>query len=168
MRNTLRMKLITTEMLNDLSRRAAAGPRQRMHHNIHESLDDPIQRLFVAVRFESYFRPHRHREKWECALVVRGLFDVLVFDDAGCVTERVTIGPEAKVTAFEIPAGLWHSWVPMRDDSVFFEIKQGPFHPLGAGDFADWSPEEGSADSARFLAGMRKAKIGECVTAQPL
>lgn len=157
------MKLITTDLIDDLMAGAATSARQRMHYNIHESLDDPVQRLFIAARLESYFRPHRHREKWECAIVLRGLLDVVVFDESGCVTERVSIGPEAEGIGFEIPANTWHSWVPMMDESVAFEIKQGPYNPLAAGDFAVWSPEEGSAEVGPFLASMREAGIGDLV-----
>lgn len=160
------MKLMTTDLIHDLVAGAAANARQRMHHNIHESLSDPVQRLFIAARLESYFRPHRHPEKWECAVVLCGLFDILVFDDTGCVIERVSIGSGAEGIGFEISASIWHSWVPMMDGSVAFEIKQGPFNPLTAADFAVWSPEEGTAEVRPFLASLRKAKIGELIACQ--
>lgn len=155
------MKQITTDLINDLLAGAATSARQRMHYSIHESPSDPVQRLLIAARLESYFRPHRHREKWECAVVVRGLFDILVFDETGRVTERVSIGSGAKAIGFEIPPRTWHSWVPMMDESVAFEIKQGPYNPQAAADFAIWSPEEGTAEVGPFLESMRKARIGE-------
>lgn len=157
------MKLITTELIKGLIAGAATQARQRMHYNVHESLSDPVQRLFIAVRLQSYFRPHRHREKWECAMVLRGLLDVLVFDDSGRITERVSIGPQAEAIGFEIPANTWHSWVPMMDESLAFEMKQGPYNPLAAADFAVWSPEEGSAEAGQFVASMRQAGIGDLV-----
>jgi cupin fold WbuC family metalloprotein len=162
------MKLITTDRINDLIAGAASNVRQRMHYNVHESLSDPVQRLFIAARLESYFRPHRHPEKWECAVVLRGLFDVLVFNDTGCVTQCVSIGPGAEGVGFEIPANTWHSWVPMMDESVAFEIKQGPYNALVPADFAVWAPEEGTAEAELFVASMRKAKIGDLVARQQL
>lgn len=84
------MKLISCDLIDQLILRAAAG-------------------------LESYFRPHRHLKKWECTLVMRGLFDIILFDDNGSVTERISVGPEGPVVAFEIPPNIWHSWVPMVD-----------------------------------------------------
>lgn len=160
------MKLITSDLINDLVLRAAAGARQRMNHNVHDSLSDPVQRLFIAAHLESYFRPHRHPEKWECALVLRGRFDVMTFDDVGRVLERVSIGSGANLVGLEIPAGTWHTWIPMRDESVFFEIKPGPYNAQTAADFADWSPAEGTSEAERFLGGLRKAMPGDLVVCQ--
>ncbi len=160
------MKLITSDLLTDLISGAATSARQRLHYSIHESLADPVQRLFIAARLESYFRPHRHREKWECAVVFRGLFDILTFDELGTVIERVAVGVGANGIGFEISANIWHSWVPMMDESVAFEIKQGPYRPLTAADFAAWSPEEGTAEAKRFLASMRSVKPGGRVGSQ--
>jgi cupin fold WbuC family metalloprotein len=155
------MKLITSDFINELIVRAGSNARQRINYNIHESLSDPVQRLFIASGLESYFRPHQHPERWELAVVIRGLFDVLVFDDTSRVMERVSIGPGAEVIAFEMPPNTWHSWVTMIDRSVFFETKQGPYSALTAGDFAGWSPEEGTPQVSGFLARLRKAKVGE-------
>jgi cupin fold WbuC family metalloprotein len=155
------MKLITSELIDGLIARAGTNARQRTNHNVHEALSDPVQRLFVASRLDSYFRPHRHPEKWEFALVIRGLFDVMVFDDAGRVTERVSIGPDVDVIGFELPNNRWHSWVPIVDESVFFEVKQGPYDALTIAEFAAWSPEEGSQRVEEFVARLRKAKAGD-------
>lgn len=157
------MKLITADLIHDLMVRAGASPRQRTNHNVHEVLSDPVQRLFVASRLESYFRPHRHPQKWEFALVIRGLFDVLTFDDAGRVTERVSIGPDADVIGFELPENTWHSWIPMAEDSVFFEVKQGPYDARTIAEFAPWSPEEGSEHVAAFVSELRQAIAGDLV-----
>jgi hypothetical protein len=127
-----------------------------------------IEQIDPVGRIAEGCRPHRHPEKWECAVVLRGLFDILVFDDTGCVTDRVSIGPGAEGIGFEIPANTWHSWVPMMDESVSFEIKQGPYNARAAADFAVWSPEEGTAEAEQFVASMRRAKIGDLVARQQL
>jgi len=157
------MKLITPQLFNELLVKAGSNPRKRAHHNIHESAADPVQRLFIAARLGSYFRPHRHPLKSEFALVIRGLFDVLVFDDDSRLTERVTIGPGANVVAFDLPPNIWHTWLPRADESVFFETKQGPYDPQTAAEFALWSPAEDSPEVAAFSARLQKAKVGDFV-----
>ena len=153
------MKVITSDLIDELIVRAGINARQRINYNIHESLSDPVQRLFIASRLESYFRPHRHPEKWEFVLVIRGLFDVMVFDDAGRVTERASIGPGEDIIGFEIQPNIWHSWIPMADGSVFFETKQGPYDARSS-EFAAWSPEEDTPNVSEFLSRLKNAQVG--------
>jgi cupin fold WbuC family metalloprotein len=155
------MKLITSDLMNELIVQAGRDARLRINYNIHESPSDPVQRLFIASRLESYFRPHRHPERWEFAVVIRGLFDVMVFDDTSRVIQRASVGPDAEVIGFEIPLNTWHTWIPMADESVFFEIKQGPYDAQNAAEFAAWSPEEGTPQVNEFVARLRVAKLGD-------
>jgi cupin fold WbuC family metalloprotein len=157
------MKLITSDLINELVVQAGTNARRRINYNIHESLSDPVQRLFVASRLESYFRPHRHPEKWELSLVIQGLFDVIVFDNTSRVIERISLGPGADVIGFEMPPNTWHSWVTMTDGAVFFEIKQGPYDARTPAEFATWSPEEGTTQAQGFAARLRQAKVGDRV-----
>lgn len=157
------MKLVTSRMLDDLIARAGETTRLRTNYNIHESLSDPVQRLFVAAGRHSYFRPHRHVGKSEFAIVLRGLFDVILFDDDGVVTERTAIGPDTGILGLEIPADQCHTWIPMAEQSLFFEVKQGPYDPSTSLVFAPWSPEEGSDQVKEFQAKLLGAGIGKRV-----
>jgi cupin fold WbuC family metalloprotein len=111
---------------------------------MHETHADPIQRLLIASMRDSYFRPHRHPDRWESALVISGSFDVFLYDDSGRILERTTLGPNHETIGFETPANTWHSLLTQEDASVFFSLKQGPFEPQIFSEFALWSPEEGS------------------------
>lgn len=155
------MKLITTDLLNGLLDQAGASPRRRAHHNIHDSPADPIQRFLVAARRDSYFRPHRHRLRGEFALILRGRLDVIILDDSGKVLQRVALAPDAEVFGFEMAADTWHAWMPMTDESLFFELKQGPYDPQTAAEFAPWSPAEGAPQVAPFMTRLRQAKVGD-------
>jgi cupin fold WbuC family metalloprotein len=155
------MKVITSVLIDELIARAAASDRRRTNHNVHESPSDSIQRMFVAAMQGSYFRPHRHAVKWEFAVVIRGRFDVLLFDDTGCVTRKVSVGPGAEAVGFEIPPDTWHSWIPLADGSVFVEVKQGPYDTRTAVDFAVWAPAEGAADVGRYVEMLRNTRAGD-------
>ncbi len=148
-------------MVDEWIDKAGESLRLRINYNIHELLSDPIQRLFVAAGLNSYFRPHRHHGKSEFAIVLRGQFDILLFDDEGVVTERVSIGPGKEAFALEIPADRCHTWIPMEEKSVFFEVKQGPYDPTTALLFAPWSPEEGSPRVKEFQDRLLTAQTGD-------
>lgn len=157
------MKLVTFGMVDDLIDKAVKTERRRLNYNIHESLSDPIQRLFVAAGLNSYFRPHFHPGKSEFAIVLQGQFDILLFDEEGVVTERVSAGPGADIFALEIPADCYHTWLPMAEPSVFFEVKQGPYDPSTSLTFAPWSPEEGFSGVKAFQAQLLTLSAGERV-----
>jgi cupin fold WbuC family metalloprotein len=154
------MKLITQDMMEDLISQAACSSRRRMNLNIHERLTDSVQRLFIAARQGTYFRPHRHPGKGEFALVIRGWFDVLTFDDAGMVLNRVSIGRNQRAFGLDIPPDVWHTWIPREDPSVFFEVKQGPYDPVSSMEFAAWAPEEGSVHVEAFQDRLLRLPVG--------
>jgi cupin fold WbuC family metalloprotein len=155
------MKLIAHGLIDELSARAAASPRGRAHHNVHESPTDPVQRFFVATQRNTYFRPHRHLTKSELAMVLRGRFHVLIFDAAGAVTERYSVGDDTASMGYETPRATWHTLVADTDGSSFFEVKEGPYDPAAAAEFAAWAPAEGDPAAPRFLEWLRTAQPGD-------
>ena len=155
------MKLLSRSLLEELASRAAGNPRARAHHNIHASPEDPVQRFLVVARPESYFRPHRHASRSELALVVRGRVDVLTFDDTGRVMARYAVGEGSDSLAYETPQGTWHTVVPGPEGVTFLEVKQGPYDPVTAAEFASWAPAEGDASVPRFRAWLRAAQAGD-------
>ena len=155
------MKLINREVINELLKRATTAPRRRSNFNLHLGPEDPVQRMLVATKLDTYFRPHRHETRWECAVVLQGAFDLFIFDEAGAITGKVRLGKSREALSFEIAARVWHTWLPVEDDGVFFEVKQGPYDPARGTTFALWAPPEGDAAVPAFLARLRSAGIGD-------
>jgi cupin fold WbuC family metalloprotein len=155
------MKIINSSVFKDLVSKATASERRRSNYNLHETSQDLIQRYLVGSKLDSYFRPHRHRARIELALILRGCFDVLLFSDQAVVTQRISFGPDCGNTGFELPPDIWHTWLPMIDDSIFFEVKQGPYDPAVSIDFAPWSPPEGDPGVSAFLANLRRLRPGD-------
>jgi cupin fold WbuC family metalloprotein len=154
------MKLFPRTLLDELTAKASASPRLRAHHNIHPTPADPVQRFFVVANRESYFRPHRHLTKSELAIVLRGAFDVLTFDEAGKVTARYAVGDGTSTMGFETPQATWHTLIAAGDGSAFLEIKEGPYDPTTATQFAPWAPAEGDPSVPEFLHWLRGAQPG--------
>ena len=148
----------TFDQFVDLHGQAKASPRQRQHLNIHASHEAPFQRLFIAFGLDSYVRPHRHHlvPKDETLIAAQGLLGVLVFDDAGQVVQQLKLGTERHAApgvspVVDMPAGTWHTVLALTPDAVLLEGKAGPFDPQGPREFADWAPEEGTAEALVLL-----------------
>ena len=155
------MKLFTQALLDELTTRADASPRLRANHNIHDSPADPVQRFFIVAHRNSYFRPHRHLAKSELALVIRGQFDVLTFDERGGVTGRYPVGADTPNIGFETPRATWHTLLAATDGAAFLEIKEGPYDPATAAQFAPWAPAEGHESVSAFQQWLRQARPGD-------
>jgi cupin fold WbuC family metalloprotein len=154
------MKLFAATILDELAAKAAASPRGRAHHNVHASPDDPVQRFFIVANRQSYFRPHRHQTRSELALILRGTFDVVTFDDCGCVLDRYVVGADGDLFGYETPRGTWHTLIARTDGAAFLEVKEGPYDPATATEFAPWAPAEADPSVPRFLEWLRRAEPG--------
>lgn len=140
---------------------ARTGTRGRSNHNLHAGLDDPVQRFLNAVQPTSYVRPHRHEEfRWELFLLLEGEAAALVFDEDGGVLELAVLR-RGGTRAIEIPGGVWHTLLALASDTLLFEVKPGPYRPLGDKDFAPWSPSEGAAAAAGELERWRRLVRGD-------
>jgi cupin fold WbuC family metalloprotein len=154
------MKVFTHALLDELAARATASPRKRAHHNVHASSDDRVQRFFVAADRGTYIRPHRHLTRSELAIAVRGRFDVVVFDESGRVIERGAVGEGTPGLGYETSLGTWHTLIAQSDGSTFLEIKEGPYDPKTAAEFAPWAPPEGDPAVGAYLDWLRTAQPG--------
>jgi len=156
------MKVCSAEIIQSLSQQAVKAVRKRANHNFHPTLDDPIQRLLNAIEPGSYVHPHCHNpQQWEWFQAVSGAAAVLIFDDAGCVIDRVTISPEGSVVGVEIPGNAWHTVAALVSGTVLFEMKPGPYQALTDKDFAAWAPQPVDGRCILYEEWFRKAQRGD-------
>ena len=120
-----------------------------------------MQRFLVVAQRDSYFRPHRHTNRAELAVLLRGQVDVLTFDAQGAVTVRQRVGAASEALAYETPPGTWHTLLPLGDGVAFLEVKEGPYDPATSTEFAGWAPAEGEAGVPAFLDWLRGAQPGD-------
>ncbi|VVE54771.1 WbuC family cupin fold metalloprotein [Pandoraea anhela] len=157
------MKTLTFAALDALTGQAAQSPRARMNQNLHESLDDVIQRLAIAMEPATYIRPHRHLHTWELLTALRGRVVVLTFDEAGAVVDRQVLGEGASV--IESPVGVYHTVLSLDPGAVIFEVKHGPYRPFVESDYASWSPPADTPQASAFMAWVKTAQVGDRWTA---
>ncbi len=153
------LKQLNTDALNQLSEAARQSARYRMNANLHEALEDPIQRLAIAMEPNTLIRPHRHPQTWEMLMPLRGRFVVLNFDEQGFVTHRVVLGEGYAVQ--ETPAGVWHAVLSLDSGGVIFEVKHGPYAPFTSENFAPGYADEAALDSVALNAWYAQARVGD-------
>lgn len=141
------MKLINETLLDEVTAQARKSPRLRMNYNFHETMEAPIHRMLNALEPGTYLVPHRHPDKEEVYLVLRGSLLAFLFDEEGKVTVKETLSPAVGNYGIEIPAGAWHGIVVLEPGTVIYEIKQGPFVPLTPENIAPWAPDATDRES---------------------
>ena len=106
-----------------------------------------------AMEPGSYVMPHRHLDanKDETFVVLRGTFGLLLFDDAGQVTQALLLRAGGTTLGANVPHGTWHSLLAFEPGSAFLEAKGGPYVPLGPDERAPWAPAEGDPGVAAYV-----------------
>jgi len=146
---------------------AHESPRKRSHHNLHKELDEPVQRLCIALTKGTYVRPHHHPQnnKWELMLVLKGQVNLTIFSQEGTILEKSLLGEGESLSGVELQANTWHTVYPVTDEAIMLEVKEGPYTPTQESDFAHWSPAEGGALADDFLAWLETAEVGNAFPA---
>lgn len=152
------------ELFEALLLEASESPRKRSHRNIHKELDEPVQRLCIGLKRGTYVRPHHHPKsnKWEMMLVLKGEITVVIFDADGSVQQILDLQAGGSLTGIENAPNTWHTLFPKTEEAVIMEVKEGPFTPSVASDFAAWAPAEGDDNVEHFLEWLERANVGEC------
>ncbi len=152
--------VINDELLEVLIEESRGNQRKRKNYNFHKQDEDPLQRMLNVIQADSYIRPHKHEnpDKREAFILIKGRLMVVVFDESGEVAECVILDCNAGVYGYEIQSGIYHSIVALEDNTVVYEVKDGPYNPADDKCFAPWSPTESNEKEAlQFLNRLKKA-----------
>lgn len=146
--------VLDCQALEEGLRASRESPRKRIMLQMHRSDAEGVQRLVNFMQRGSYVRPHFHPEpeSIENAAIIKGTAGFLTFDGHGSVSSahRLEAGNPA-ASIIDIEQGLWHTLVPLSEDTVILEIKRGPYNAAMDKRFAPWAPEEGTADAQTYL-----------------
>ena len=125
----------------------ANSPRGRVRINAHPSDDDMLHEMFIAIRRDSYIRPHVHPGKSEAFHIVEGVVDIVIFNEDGSVREVVPLGDvhSGRPFYYRMSQPFFHTLLIHSDILIVHEITNGPFRREGTC-FAPFAPEEGDVD----------------------
>ena len=140
---------IGAEEVEFLRREAAASPRGRVRINLHPDNADSLHEMIIAIRPDSYIRPHKHPGKSEAFHMVHGEVDIVVFDDDGGVREVLPLaaGVAGKAFYYRMSKPYFHTLLVRSDILVVHEITNGPFVKDGTA-FGAFAPAEDAGPAA--------------------
>ena len=144
--------------VEDFERLAQENPRKRMRLCTHASPSDTLHEMLIYHERGAYVRPHRHPAKIESTHVIEGEVDVVVFDDAGEVTQVLRMGDYASGRTFyyRMAVPVFHTLIIRSAMLVFHETTNGPFDRK-ATVFADWAPADDDVRGIEaFIAGVEQ------------
>ena len=112
-----------------LKQQAISNPRKRARICAHADNDDALHEMIIAIASASYIRPHRHIGKSESFHIVHGSADIVMFDDAGSITDVIELGePESGRSFFyRLSDSRFHMPLSCSDMLVIHEVTNGPF-----------------------------------------
>ncbi len=130
-----------------LINKAANSDRRRTIYNFHKEYSDTLQRMMNVMNKDTYIQPHKHEDpdKREAFIIFKGKGVVVEFNDNGEITDYFILDPTKGQYGCEIAEKTWHTVICLEDNSIFYEVKDGPYNPIDDKNFAVWAPKEGDA-----------------------
>lgn len=126
--------IIDNTLLDRVTAEAVTSPRLRMNLDMRNSEADRSQRMLNALEPGTVLPIHRHRATSETVIILRGAATQYFYDNAGRITESVTLRPASDTVGVNVPAGAWHRLEALEPGTVIFEAKDGAYTPLSHDD----------------------------------
>ena len=128
---------------------AAKNARGRARICAHRGPTDTLHEMLIAIRSDSYIRPHRHHQKIESFHLVDGSVDVVIFNDDGSIADVVELSLHGSFY-YRLDSPRYHTLLINSPVLVIHEITNGPFD-LRMSDFASFSPVEGDSIQSDYI-----------------
>ncbi|MDE0940669.1 MAG: WbuC family cupin fold metalloprotein [Pirellulales bacterium] len=131
-----------------LRREVADNQKGRVRINFHQDNSDLLHEMMIAIRPDSYIRPHKHPGKSESFHIIYGAVDIVVFEDDGAIREVVPLAAEDEAKAFyyRMSQPFFHTLIINSSLLVVHEITNGPFVKDGTV-FGSFAPGESASAS---------------------
>ena len=130
-----KVMVIDNKLLDELTEKAKANPRHRMHYDMRDSEDEMSMRMLNAIEPETVIPIHRHAETSEDVIVLRGEAVEVLYDSEGHEVEQYHLMAGSDCIACHVPIGQFHTCKSLRSGTVIFEFKSGKYDPETTEDF---------------------------------
>lgn len=126
--------LLDNKFFDGIKEQAENSPRRRMNYDLRTSAEDSSQRMINVLMSDTVVPIHRHTETSETVVVCRGAIREEFYDDQGHKTEEFILRAGGECPAIQVPKGVFHTTVCLKDGSVIFEAKDGAYKPISPED----------------------------------
>ena len=126
--------LLDNKFFDGIQEQAENSPRRRMNYDLRTSAEDSSQRMINVLMSDTVVPIHRHTETSETVVVCRGAIREEFYDDQGHKTEEFILRADGECPAIQVPKGVFHTTVCLKDGSVIFEAKDGAYKPISPED----------------------------------
>lgn len=132
--------VIDNKLLDTLQKQAHDSPRLRMNYDLRNSEEDKSQRMLNVFWPGCRIEPHRHRNSNETIIIIRGMMDIVLYDDSGVEIERIHMGGNTGLYGLNITKGAWHA-VEAYELAFVFTAKEGEWTPNAKEDILEIKKE---------------------------
>ena len=139
------MLKLDKKLFADVSAKAVASSRRRMHYDLRTQAFEPISvdgicswqdssmKMLNVMMKDSIIPIHRHNETNEVIILLEGTGEEVVYavdQESGNMVEtsRVRLTME-QCKGVVVGRGEWHTFIPLEDNTVIFEAKDGMYDP---------------------------------------
>jgi cupin fold WbuC family metalloprotein len=141
-----------------IKEKALSNKRGRARICAHKNNNDSLHEMLIAIRSDSYVRPHRHRNKVESFHLIEGRADVVILSEYGEVMDVIKLSSDDNFY-YRLDAPHFHTVVVHSSILVIHEITNGPFNPADS-DFAAFAPAEGEGNAIEYISSLKRNVIG--------
>ena len=145
-----RFKRLDRGDLQAIQTSSGLADRRRSRICCHAGLQSSPQEMIISLYRGTYVRPHRHHNKVESGLCLRGEADAVFFDESGRIIDAWRMGPEdtGRPFYYRVEEPAYHCLFVRSEAFVFHEVSTGPFRREDT-EFAPWSPDEKNSIEVR-------------------
>ena len=154
------LKKIDSSLINKIILDSKTAIRRRARNNFHQN-NEKLQRMVVAFQKDAYIQPHKHQnpDKLEVFICLKGRFLAICFDTSGAIIDHTVFGEKEKIRGIEVSPRLYHTFWPLEDNSVIYEVIEGPYDSKTHKKFAAWAPSEEEREKSLEYMDMVKKKL---------
>lgn len=106
----------------------------------HKDSTNRLHEMLIAMRSDSYIRPHRHENKVESFHLIEGSADIVILNEDGTVSDVIGLNSEQNFY-YRLELPCYHTLIINSPILVIHEITNGPFDRTQS-NFASFSPPE--------------------------
>lgn len=129
---------VDTSVIDEMKMKATQNASRKFRYCFHKDESAGMQEMLFVISCEGYARPHKHVNVAESHVVIEGEGWCVLFNDEGKIMDLFTVSKKSHFL-YRIESGIWHMVIPMTEQMVIYEIREGAFD-CNTNIFPDWAP----------------------------